>query len=147
MSSKQLKERIDLLPKGPAWECRVVVVEGGTTKQPIKFYFRRGLECLKFLIGNPVLRGHSAYVAYDAFSDATCKTQVFCQGMGGEWANKMQVRLLKYLALSSLLIMRVEGNRKRRNNCDGYTWVRQDTPYQSYRRQGVSSIVFDQRQH
>ncbi len=93
MSSRQLQEHIDLLPKGPAWECREVVVEGGTTKRPIMLYFRKGLDCLKFLIGNPVIRGHSAYVTYKAFSDATGETRVFGQGMGGEWANKMQVRL------------------------------------------------------
>lgn len=96
-SGKELRSRIDLLPKAPEWESQEVVVEGGTTKRKIIFYFRKGLPCFKFLVGTPVFREHSELVAYRAFSDEAKEKLVYGSGMGSQWAWEMQVRFFASL--------------------------------------------------
>ena len=90
-SWKELKARIKLLPKAPEWECTPLTVEGGTTKEPILYYHRKGLKCFRFLVGNPIFREHSEYVAYKAFADNERTRRLFGSGMSGDWADEMQV--------------------------------------------------------
>lgn len=90
-SAKELRGRIDLLPKPPAWEAKEVEVEGGTSKKKIIFYFRKSLSCFKFVVGNPIFREHSEYVAHELFSDARKESKIYGSTMSGKWAQEMQV--------------------------------------------------------
>ena len=79
----------------------MVHVEGGTTKKPLVLYYRDAVECLKFLIGNPVLRDHMDFVPrheYDADGD-----RLYNEMMTANGAHILQVILLIYSCESCLI--------------------------------------------
>ncbi len=81
-----------VLPKPPLWKCREITVEGGTTRTPIKFFFRDGLECFCFLFGNPVFFENLEIEPYMIFEDDFQENQVFSEPNSGKYTWKVQVR-------------------------------------------------------
>lgn len=107
-----------MLPKPPSWKCREIVIEGGTTSNPIKFFYRDGLECLLFLFGNPVFHGRIELKPYKLFEDDQQKIQVFNEPFTGKLPWRIQVRrkFCSFLSFIKVLIyftlrMRLEKGR------------------------------------
>ena len=61
-SAREMRARIENLPSPPCWKEVEVSVEGGTTKDPLTLYYRDGLECFKFLFGNPLFVDYMEYI-------------------------------------------------------------------------------------
>lgn len=64
-----MNTKIACLPQTPPWKCRIIKVEGGTTKTEISFYFREGLDAYEFMYGNPLFAGHQDNVPTKMWSD------------------------------------------------------------------------------
>lgn len=80
------------LPKPPPWKSKVVAVEGGTTKEPLRLFFREGLEVFKFLFANPLFAEHFNTVPTKVWADLNKENQLFGDGMEGLRAWEIQVR-------------------------------------------------------
>lgn len=80
-----------MLPKPPSWKCCEVAVEGGTTKMPIKFFYREGWECYTFLFGNPVYHGNMSIVPYKQFEDDQQKIRLYGDPNSGHYPWRVQV--------------------------------------------------------
>ncbi|KLO14575.1 hypothetical protein SCHPADRAFT_826246 [Schizopora paradoxa] len=89
-SAAQLIDRIEILPKTPSWKCCEIEVEGGTTKSPIKLFYRDGWECLCFLFGNPAFDGHLQLSPFKLFEDDFQKIQIFGDPMSGNYPWRVQ---------------------------------------------------------
>lgn len=90
-SAQQLHEKIEQLPKPPAWKGRVVTVEGGTTKDPIVLLYRDGLEVFKFLFGNPIFKGQQSHVPRHTWEDDSREVQFFGEPNTGDYVFEIQV--------------------------------------------------------
>jgi hypothetical protein len=56
-SAKSLRNRVELLPSGPRWLSREVSIPGFATKDPLTLYYRDPIECMGFLLQNPIFAG------------------------------------------------------------------------------------------
>jgi hypothetical protein len=87
-SAKELRARVELLPKGPQWKCETITYEGYPTKTPIILYYRDPLECLEFLLKNPLLKKHLDLIPKRKFQNGR---RVWSEWITGDGAWEMQV--------------------------------------------------------
>jgi hypothetical protein len=87
-SAKELRARVELLPKGPQWKCETITYEGYPTKTPIILYYRDHLECLEFLLKNPLLKKHLDLIPKRKFQNGR---HVWSEWITGDGAWEMQV--------------------------------------------------------
>nr|GAT58752.1 predicted protein [Mycena chlorophos] len=57
-TAKELRRRVELLPTGPKWSSKVISYPGFPTKKPIVLFYRNSLECIQFLLRNPLFKDH-----------------------------------------------------------------------------------------
>ncbi|KZV89152.1 hypothetical protein EXIGLDRAFT_618514, partial [Exidia glandulosa HHB12029] len=91
-TADELYNRIESLPGGPSWKA-VEITLPEAPNEPQTLYYRDPVECLQFLAGNPALRGHMTFEAYETFTDAGMKEQVYSEIMTGRICAELQ-RLL-----------------------------------------------------
>lgn len=99
-SAAELIDRIELLPKTPSWKYRTVTVEGGTTKKPITLYYRNGLECFRFLFGNPLFQDQMDFKPYTQFEggdDGQEGSILYGEIASGKYMMRVQVCCAKIL--------------------------------------------------
>ena len=82
---------IENLPSPPHWKEVEVRIEGGTTKDPLTLYYRDGLECFKFLFGNPLFLDHMEYVPRHEFTVGENTERLYNEIMTGDRAWALQV--------------------------------------------------------
>lgn len=80
-----------MLPGAPKWKARRVEVPGGETHEDLFFVYRDGLECLLWLISNPVWQGRFDFKPRRDFCDGE---RVYSDPMSGNLAWEIQVSLL-----------------------------------------------------
>ena len=88
-TAKSLRGRIELLPSGPKWLSREVSIPGFATREPIILYYRDSVECMKFLLQNPLFANHirfSPELRYDLLG-----TRTYGDWITGDGAWEMQV--------------------------------------------------------
>lgn len=104
-SAADLRNRIELLPKVPAWKTVEVKVPGGTTKKPLKFQFRDGKECFEFLFGHPRYNGRIDFCPKKVWlkEQPKRKSRLYSEILTGDLPWEIQVRL-RCLVRFSLLI-------------------------------------------
>ena len=78
------------LPKPPPWKERVIHVEGGTTKKPIKLCYRHTIEAFRYLYGNPTYAGFQENAPYVIWEDEA-GGQLFGEPNSGTLAWEFQV--------------------------------------------------------
>ena len=66
----------------------------GRTKDPIALYYRDGLECFKFLFGNPLYRDHMEYIPRREFTTDEQSERLYNEMMTGDLAWNLQVSVL-----------------------------------------------------
>lgn len=61
-------KKIDLLPTGPEWQCKIVRIEGDRPgedgkmmSEDVELWCRDPVECIQELIGNPALASDISY--------------------------------------------------------------------------------------
>ena len=92
-SAREMRVRIENLPSPPRWKEVEVSIEGGTTRDPLTFYYRDGLESFKFLFGNPLFRDHMEYVPRREYTDESKKERLYSEMMTGDLAWSLQVAI------------------------------------------------------
>lgn len=90
-SAREMRVRIENLPSPPRWKEVEVSIEGGTTRDPLTFYYRDGLECFKFLFGDPLFQDHMEYVPRREFTAGEKPERLFNEIMTGDRAWALQV--------------------------------------------------------
>ena len=58
---------MELLPSGPQWKSRIVTLPGYHTKDPVVLYYRDPIECIEFLLKNPLFSGQIEYQPWQDF--------------------------------------------------------------------------------
>lgn len=89
-----MRARIENLPSPPRWKAIGVDVQGGTTKEPLTFYYRDGLDCFRFLFGNPLFLNHMDYIPRREYTDEERKERLYNEIMTGDMAWSLQVPIL-----------------------------------------------------
>ena len=90
-SAREMRVRIENLPSPPRWKEVEVSIEGGTTRDPLTLYYRDGLECFKFLFGDPLFQDHMEYVPRCEFTAGEKPERLFNEIMTGDRAWALQV--------------------------------------------------------
>lgn len=90
-SAREMRARIEILPSPPRWKEVEVEVGGGTTKKPLTLYYRDGLECFKFLFGNPLFLNHMDYTPRREYVGVEKRERLYNEMMTGNRAWTLQV--------------------------------------------------------
>lgn len=96
-SAKELRSRIETLPSPPKWKSTEVEIPGGSTTDPLIFYYRDGLECFRFLFGNPLFRDAQEFVPRKEWVDEGRSSRVYNDVMSGDRVWDLQVCILLVL--------------------------------------------------
>ena len=97
-----MRAHIENLPSLPCWKEVEVSVEGGTTKDPLTLYYRDGLECFKFLFGNPLFVDYMEYIPHREFTTGAKPERLYNEIMMGNRAWSLQVsHVLKHHVLKT----------------------------------------------
>ncbi|TDL22476.1 hypothetical protein BD410DRAFT_723064 [Rickenella mellea] len=91
-NARKFRKMVESLPGRPGWRSDEVVVEGGTTKKPLMFRYRDGLECFKYLFANPLFKIHSDYHPRKLWTDErrNPESRVYDEIMTGDLAWDIQ---------------------------------------------------------
>ena len=97
-----MRARIENLPSPPCWKEVEVSVEGGATKDPLTLYYRDGLECFRFLFGNPLFVDYMEYIPRREFTTGEKPERLYNEIMTGNRAWSLQVsHVLKHHVLKT----------------------------------------------
>lgn len=105
-----MRARIESLPSPPRWREVEVKVQGGDTKQPMTLYYRDGLECFKFLFGNPLFQHHMDYIPRREYSNEDKTERLYNEIMTGDRAWELQVGFFDHAALGIRLLLFLREN-------------------------------------
>ena len=59
--ARTLRGKTELLPGGPAWKSTTVTIPGYETKDPLVLFYRDPMECVEFILKNPLFSGKIDY--------------------------------------------------------------------------------------
>lgn len=113
-SAKGLRDLVETLPKPPPWKSRVVKIPGGKTKKPLTLLYRDGLECFRFLFGNPVYSGHMEFHPRRTWSSDSKQERLYSEIMTGDLPWRIQVSLSDFFP--GIYIYRILGIGRRRRD-------------------------------
>lgn len=95
-------KKLDTLPAGPGWACDLMEVEGDRPREDgqmvverLELWKRDPVECVKELIGNPLLKDYIAYAPEKAYQhmDGAETDRIWDEMWTGDWWWDMQVSL------------------------------------------------------
>ncbi|KAF8122220.1 hypothetical protein EV363DRAFT_1183475 [Boletus edulis] len=100
-------KRIDKLPTGPEWSCKLIRVQGDVgpienhavdepvegDSEELELWMRDPVACIQELIGNPAFDGNMAYAPEKVYVDREGQTRRYDEMWTGEWWWKTQERL------------------------------------------------------
>ena len=89
--ARTLRGKIELLPSGPSWKSTEITMPGYDTKDPLVLYYRDPVECIEFLMKNPLFSGKICYQLHKVF-DAS-GNRVYGEWITGDGAWDLQVRI------------------------------------------------------
>ncbi|KAJ7023961.1 hypothetical protein C8F04DRAFT_1303601 [Mycena alexandri] len=91
-TAKDLRSRIESLPKGPAWKATPWKTPY-PTKKPLTLYYRDPIECLQTLLSNPLVQDSIHYTPFKMWKTAERIVRVYNQWLSGDTAWKIQDEL------------------------------------------------------
>ncbi|KAG6378072.1 hypothetical protein JVT61DRAFT_13754 [Boletus reticuloceps] len=97
-TARDLRSHIDMLPPGPQWKYRVVSSDH-QTKDPVHFYYRDPLECVKLLFNNPFFADKMEYASYKLYTSIECDARVYTEWMSSDGAWELQVTIAYYILM------------------------------------------------
>ncbi|KAF9643516.1 hypothetical protein BDM02DRAFT_3063785, partial [Thelephora ganbajun] len=59
--ARTLQGKIELLPSRPSWKSTTVSMPRYSTKDPLMLYYQDPMECIEFLLRNPLFSGQIQY--------------------------------------------------------------------------------------
>ncbi|KAI6114186.1 hypothetical protein F5141DRAFT_1187807 [Pisolithus sp. B1] len=87
---EQLLSWLDVIPKGPTWQCTQICTKGYTTQEPIYLYWHDALEVMQDIFGNPFFSEHMMYDPYYIYECTECE---YGEWMSGDKAHQIQNEL------------------------------------------------------
>lgn len=105
-SAKALRGRVELLPSGPRWLSREVTVDGFATKNPLIVYYRDPVDCMKFLLQNPIFAGRIRFSPEHHYDISGARTYSDWITSDGAW--EMQVCDVAFCKSSLTRISRIK---------------------------------------
>ncbi|KAF8213514.1 hypothetical protein K438DRAFT_1902566 [Mycena galopus ATCC 62051] len=100
-SAAELRGRVEMLPPGPKWKSQEIKYQLYPTQSPIVLYYRDPLECIEFLLQNPLIHEHLELVPTQKFRDSR---HVYNEWITGKGAWEMQAQLLPGATLLGSII-------------------------------------------
>jgi len=100
-SAKDLRNRAEVLPKGPEWNC-LPITPVYPTKNKINLFYRNPIECLEMLMQNPLLADQLEFTPFHVFRTAEKTMYIYTEWLSGDTAWSIQVNLfflVRYYAL------------------------------------------------
>ncbi|KAF9455364.1 hypothetical protein BDZ94DRAFT_1316309 [Collybia nuda] len=91
-TSKELRGRAEMLPKGPEWLCKPWKTNV-PTKTSTQLFYRDPLECIQSLLHHPLLKDHMHFTPLRVFETAAKTMRVYNEWMTGDVAWQMQEKL------------------------------------------------------
>ncbi|RDB15504.1 hypothetical protein Hypma_004161 [Hypsizygus marmoreus] len=91
-SAQQLRDRAELLPKGPEWKCKPRTTNV-PTKSKIHLFYRNPLECIQSLLHHPLMKDHIKYTPFRLFKTAEKAMRIYTEWLSGDVAWEMQEQL------------------------------------------------------
>ncbi|KAI6169072.1 hypothetical protein EDD17DRAFT_1810984 [Pisolithus thermaeus] len=95
---------LDVIPKGPTWQCTQICPEGYTMKEPIYLYWHDALEVVRDIFGNPTFAEHMVYDPYHIYEGAEREY--------GKWMSEGATIVPVILASDKAPVTRMSGDRK-----------------------------------
>ncbi|KAF8212909.1 hypothetical protein K438DRAFT_1751323 [Mycena galopus ATCC 62051] len=89
-SAAELRGLVEKLPPGPQWKCEVIRYDLYPTKAPLVLYYRDPLECVQFLLQNPLIHEYLELVPTQKFRNGQ---QIYNEWITSDGAWEMQVAL------------------------------------------------------
>ncbi|KAJ6468957.1 hypothetical protein DFH09DRAFT_1254079 [Mycena vulgaris] len=93
-TSKDLRSRIEILPKGPQWKAESWKALS-PVKRPLTLFYRDPVELLESLLQNPLIQDHIHYTPFRLFTTAAQTMRVYTEWLSGNVAWEMQEQLPK----------------------------------------------------
>lgn len=90
-TAKDLRSRVEILPKGPEWKAIPWQTEY-PTKNPLTLYYRDPLECLQYLLSNPLIQDHVQFTPFRLWANSDKLMRIYTEWLSGDVAWNMQVR-------------------------------------------------------
>lgn len=148
-SAQEMRSRIELLPSPPRWKQEEIKITGGSTKEPLILFFRDGLECFRYLFGNPNFASYMDYAPRRDYANATKSERLYTEMMTGDHAWRLQVlQSISSSVFSNSDWLRLRNfntytgsHRDWRNTWIGALGLRQNPPHRCAGRQGMSPRV------
>ncbi|KAG6375199.1 hypothetical protein JVT61DRAFT_3410 [Boletus reticuloceps] len=81
-----------MVPPGPQWKYRVVSSDH-QTKDPVHFYYRDPLECVKLLFNNPFFADKMEYTPYKLYTSIERDARVYTEWMSSDGAWELQKKI------------------------------------------------------
>ncbi|KAJ7029159.1 hypothetical protein C8F04DRAFT_1212028 [Mycena alexandri] len=91
-TAKDLRSRIEILPKGPEWKAIPWQTEYAT-KSPLTLYYRDPLECLQYLLSNPLIQDHVQFMPFRLWANSDKLMRIYTEWLSGDVAWNMQEKL------------------------------------------------------
>jgi Plavaka transposase len=92
-TAKDLRSRIEILPKGPEWKATPWSTTY-PTKKPLTLYYRDPLECLQSLLSNPLIQDFVHFTPFRLWSNSARLMRVYTEWLSGDVSWEIQVRPL-----------------------------------------------------
>ncbi|KAF9782579.1 hypothetical protein BJ322DRAFT_1157393 [Thelephora terrestris] len=100
--ARTLRGKVELLPSGPPWKSTTVSIPGYTTKDPLVLYYRDPMECIEFLMKNPLFSGKIQYQPRQDFDVSGDRTYGDWITSDGAW--DLQCRLPSHSTLLGITL-------------------------------------------
>jgi len=109
------------------------------------FFPRNHVECIEFLIQQPVFREHMSYAPAKEFNDA--EERIYSELKSSDWWWNEQVRELNFVIATMILTTSIATVAAWSYDCHFIRQFRPDTSYTLFRRQERMASIFESRKH
>ncbi|KAJ7481071.1 hypothetical protein B0H11DRAFT_1724567 [Mycena galericulata] len=91
-TAKDLRSRVEILPKGPEWKATPWSTLH-PTKKPLTLYYRDPIECLQSLLGNPLIQDFVHFTPFRLWSNSAKLMRVYTEWLSGDVSWEIQEQL------------------------------------------------------
>ncbi|KAJ7035463.1 hypothetical protein C8F04DRAFT_955065 [Mycena alexandri] len=91
-TAKELRSRVEMLPKGPEWKAIPWRTEY-PTKNSLTLYYRDPLECLQSLLSNPLVQDFIHFTPFRLWANSEKLMRIYTEWLSGDVAWNMQEQL------------------------------------------------------
>ncbi|RDB31099.1 hypothetical protein Hypma_000008 [Hypsizygus marmoreus] len=91
-TAQQLRNRAELLPKGPEWNCKPWKTTF-PTKSKVSLFYRDPIDCIQSLLHHPLMKDHINFTPFRMFKTAERMMRIYTEWLSGNVAWEMQEQL------------------------------------------------------